>query len=153
MTGTPTYAYALAGKRVWVAGHRVMVGSAVVHRLASEDCEILTAGREELDLRRQAEVEAWVASNKPHAIFLAAATVGGILANSTYPGSFLYDNMMIVANVMEAERRSNVKRLLLFGSSCIYPKFAPQPIPESALLTGPLGSSNENGMPSPRSPA
>ena len=135
--------YRLAGKRVWVAGHRGMVGSALVRRLAGEDCEVLTAGRSEIDLTRQAEVEAWMAETKPQAVFLAAAKVGGILANSNFPAEFIYDNLMIEANVMEAARRIGVEKLLLLGSSCIYPKLAPQPITEDALLTGPLEPTNE----------
>ena len=135
--------YPLAGKRVFVAGHRGMVGSAIVRRLASEDCEILTAGRGEMDLKRQDQVERWMAANKPDAVFLAAAKVGGILANDTYPADFLYDNLMIEANLIEAVYRNGIEKLLFLGSSCIYPKFAPQPIPEDALLTGPLEPTNE----------
>ncbi|GJD65088.1 GDP-L-fucose synthase [Methylobacterium frigidaeris] len=135
--------YPLAGKRVWVAGHRGMVGSAVVRRLAREGCEILAADRRTVDLTRQAETEAWMAEARPDAVVLAAAKVGGILANDTYPADFLYDNLMIEANVVEAARRTGVSRLLLLGSSCIYPKFARQPITEDALLTGPLEPTNE----------
>jgi len=136
-------AYALAGKRVWVAGHRGMVGSALVRRLAGEDCEVITADRKDADLKRQAEVEAWMAANKPDAIFLAAARVGGILANDTYPADFLLDNLLIQANVVEAARRNGVGKLMILGSSCIYPRLAPQPIEESSLLTGPLEPTNE----------
>lgn len=135
--------YALQGKRVWVAGHRGMVGSAIVRRLAQEDCEVLTADRVTLDLMDQAAVRAWVADRKPDAVFLAAAKVGGILANDTYPADFLYDNLMIEANVIEAAHRVGVEKLLFLGSSCIYPKMAPQPITEDALLTGPLEPTNE----------
>jgi GDP-L-fucose synthase len=135
--------FPLAGKRVWVAGHRGMLGSAVVRRLAAEDCEILTAGRTVADLRRQDEAEAFVARARPDAIVVAAAKVGGILANSTYPGAFLYDNMMIAANVIEAARRFGVAKLLYVGSSCIYPRLAAQPIVEEALLSGPLEPTNE----------
>lgn len=135
--------FPLAGKRVWVAGHRGMVGSAIVRRLASEDCEILTATRAELDLKDPAAVRAFVGDQKPDAIFMAAAKVGGILANDTYPADFLYDNLMIAANVTEAAYRGGVAKMLFLGSSCIYPKEAPQPIPESALLTGPLEPTNE----------
>jgi GDP-L-fucose synthase len=120
-----------------------MVGSAVASRLASEPCEVITASRAELDLRRQADVEAWFVRRRPHAVVLAAATVGGILANDTRPGEFLYDNLMIEANVIEAARRSGVEKLLLLGSSCIYPRLAPQPITEEALLTGPLEPTNQ----------
>jgi GDP-L-fucose synthase len=140
---SPTDSFALKGRRVFVAGHRGMVGSALVRRLAREDCEILTAGRDVADLRRQAETEAWFQANKPDAVFVAAATVGGILANDTRPAEFLYDNLMIEANVIEAAHRSGVEKLLFLGSSCIYPREAPQPIPESALLTGPLEPTNE----------
>jgi GDP-L-fucose synthase len=135
--------YSLSGKRVWVSGHRGMVGSAIVRRLKSEDCEILVAPRSELDLRRQSDVEAWVDQKKPHTVFLAAAKVGGILANSTEPGAFLYENVALQTNIIEAARRSGVEKLLFLGSSCIYPKFAPQPIPEDALLTGALEPTNE----------
>jgi GDP-L-fucose synthase len=135
--------YPLAGKRVWVAGHRGMVGSAIVRRLAREDCEILTTDRNVVDLKDQAATRAWVMDAKPDAIFVAAAKVGGILANETYPADFLYDNLMIEANVIEAAYRANTEKLLFLGSSCIYPKFAPQPIPEEALLTGPLEPTNE----------
>jgi len=135
--------YPLKGKRVWVAGHRGMVGSAVVRRLAAEDCEILTAGRDEADLRNQAQVDAWMAKARPDAVVLAAAKVGGILANDSFPADFLYENLMIEANVIHAAYRHQVEKLLFLGSSCIYPKFAPQPIQEDALLTGPLEPTNE----------
>lgn len=133
----------LAGKRIWVAGHRGMVGSAVVRRLQSESCEILTASRDIVDLTDQSAVRAWIASERPDAIVLAAAKVGGILANDSYPVDFLYENLMIEANIIEAAHRADVNRLLFLGSSCIYPKFAPQPITEDALLTGPLEPTNE----------
>lgn len=139
----PQVIHPLAGKRVWVAGHRGMVGQALVRRLATEDCEVLTAPRAEVDLRRQAEVEAWVERARPDAVFMAAGVVGGILANDTYPVPFLYDNLMMQANVVEAAHRSGVGKVMLLGSSCIYPKFAPQPITEDALLTGPLEPTNE----------
>ena len=135
--------YRLAGKRVYVAGHRGMVGSAIVRRLAQEDCDILTAGRDRADLRRQAEVEDWMAEARPQAVFLAAARVGGILANDSHPAEFLYDNLMIEANVIEAARRVGVEKLLFLGSSCIYPKITPQPMKEEALLTGALEPTNE----------
>lgn len=140
---TASVLFPLAGKRVWVAGHRGMVGSAIVRRLASEACEILTATRAEVDLKDPAAVRAFVGDTKPDAIFMAAAKVGGILANDTQPADFLYDNLMIAANVTEAAHRFDVAKLLFLGSSCIYPKEAPQPIPESALLTGPLEPTNE----------
>ncbi len=135
--------YPLAGKRVWVAGHRGMVGAAIVRRLAAEGCAVLTCGRHEVDLRRQADTSAWIAKTRPDAIFLAAAKVGGIGANAAYPADFLFDNLMIEANVIEAAHREGVGKLLFLGSSCIYPKMAPQPITEDALLTGPLEPTNE----------
>lgn len=135
--------YDLRGKRVYVAGHRGMVGAAITRRLASEDCDILVAGRDVLDLKNQAQVRDWFAAERPDAVFLAAAKVGGILANDSFPADFLYDNLMIETNVIEAAHRSEVGKLLFLGSSCIYPKFAPQPIQEDALLTGPLEPTNE----------
>lgn len=135
--------FSLSGKRVWVAGHRGMVGSAIVRRLQSEGCDILTAGRDVLDLERQSAVEAWISKEKPDAIFMAAAKVGGILANDTYPADFLYNNLVIETNIVDAAWRSGVGKVLFLGSSCIYPKFAPQPIMEDALLTGPLEPTNE----------
>lgn len=133
----------LAGKRVFVAGHQGMVGSAIVRRLDFEGCEVLTAPRIELDLKDQRSVKAWFADRRPDAVFLAAAKVGGILANSRYPADFLYDNLMIEANVIEAAHSNDVEKLLFLGSSCIYPKFAPQPITEDALLSGTLEPTNE----------
>lgn len=135
--------FSLEGKRVWVAGHRGMVGSAIVRRLAAENCEVITAGREVLDLKRQDQVQAWMAQEKPDAIFMAAAKVGGILANDSFPADFLYDNLMIEANIIEAAYRNDVAKLMFLGSSCIYPKLAPQPIREDSLLTGPLEPTNE----------
>lgn len=135
--------YSLAGKSVFVAGHRGMVGSAIVRRLASEGCTVLTASRAELDLKDQTAVRAWFRAKQPQAVFLAAAKVGGILANDTYPADFLYDNLMIEANIIEAAFQNGVEKLLFLGSSCIYPKFAEQPIVESALLTGALEPTNE----------
>ena len=120
-----------------------MAGSAVVRRLASENCKILTVPRAEVDLRRQAEVEAWMERERPQAVFLAAATVGGILANSTRPAEFLYDNLAIEANIIHGAHRTGVEKLMLLGSSCIYPRLAPQPMTEEQLLTGPLEPSNE----------
>ena len=139
----PEPTFALAGKRVWVAGHRGMVGSALVRRLGYEDCEIVTVDRDQLDLRRQAEVEAWMGQVLPQVVFLAAAKVGGILANDADPGDFLYDNLMIEANVIHGAHRIGVEKLLFLGSSCIYPREAPQPITEDALLSGPLEPTNE----------
>ncbi len=135
--------YRLKGKKVWVAGHRGMVGSAIVRRLATEHCEILTSSRDEVDLKNQAATRSWIAKAKPDAVFVAAAKVGGILANNTCPADFLYDNLMIEANIIEASFHAGVQKLLFLGSSCIYPKFAPQPIVESALLTGELEPTNE----------
>lgn len=135
--------FPLDGKRVWVAGHRGMVGSALLRRLASENCEVLVSGRAELDLKDQAAVRNWVARERPDAIFLAAAKVGGIMANDSYPADFLYDNLIIQANVVEAAFRNGVPKTLMLGSSCIYPKMAPQPIREDSLLTGPLEPTNE----------
>ncbi|MEM1018873.1 MAG: GDP-L-fucose synthase [Pseudomonadota bacterium] len=136
--------YDLSGKRVWVAGHRGMVGSAVVRRLKREaGGEILTAARDDVDLTRQSEVEAWMAANKPDAIVVAAAKVGGIYANDTYPADFLYENLMIEANIIKTAADLKTEKLLFLGSSCIYPKMAPQPMSEDALLTGPLEPTNE----------
>lgn len=135
--------YDLKGKRVWVAGHRGLVGQALVRRLAREDCEVVTASRDQVDLRRQADVEAFVADARPQAVFMAAAKVGGILANDSLPADFLYENLMIEANTIEAARRAQVEKLLFLGSSCIYPRLAPQPIAEDALLTGPLEPTNQ----------
>ncbi|MBY5559246.1 GDP-L-fucose synthase family protein [Rhizobium leguminosarum] len=135
--------YSLAGKRVWIAGHKGMVGSAIVRRLQSEGCEILTTDRKDVDLRNQAQVEAWMTSLRPQAVFLAAAKVGGILANDQFPADFLYDNLMMEANIIHGAYRAGVEKLLFLGSSCIYPKFANQPIVEEALLTGMLEPTNE----------
>ena len=133
----------LTGKRIFVAGHKGMVGSAVVRRLAREGCEVITAGREQADLLRQDETERFMAEARPDAVVMAAARVGGILANDTYPAEFLYNNLMIEANVTAAAHGAGVNRMLFLGSSCIYPKFADQPIVEEALLTGPLEPTNE----------
>lgn len=135
--------YSLAGKKVFVAGHRGMVGSAIVRRLASEGCQVLTAGRADADLTSQAQTVTWMEHNKPDAVFVAAAKVGGIMANSLYPADFLYQNLMIESNLIEASRMVGVEKLLFLGSSCIYPKFAQQPITEDELLTGPLEATNE----------
>jgi GDP-L-fucose synthase len=135
--------FPLQGKRVWVAGHRGMVGSAIVRRLDGEGCEVLTAERSAVDLMRQDDVDRWLKDARPDAVFLAAARVGGILANSRRPADFLYENLMISANVAEAAHRRGVAKLMMLGSSCIYPRLAPQPIPEEALLTGPLEPTNE----------
>lgn len=134
--------YPLAGKRIYVAGHGGMVGKALVRRLEREKCEVLTADRS-VDLREQAAVRGWFAKYEPDAVILAAARVGGILANATRPGEFLYDNLAIAANVIEAARLHEAEKLLFLGSSCIYPKHADQPITEDALLTGALEPTNE----------
>jgi GDP-L-fucose synthase len=135
--------FSLIGKRIFVAGHRGMVGSAIVRRLSSENCEILTANREKLDLLDQNAVRSWMCKERPDAVVLAAAKVGGIVANNSYPADFLYNNLVIASNVIEASHRADVNRLLFLGSSCIYPKLADQPIAEDALLTGPLEPTNE----------
>jgi GDP-L-fucose synthase len=132
-----------SGKRIWVAGHRGMVGAAVVRRLASAGCEILSVGREEVDLTRQAEVERWLEKTRPDAIVMAAAKVGGIHANSTLPADFLFINLMIGANVVNAAHRAGVKRLVNLGSSCMYPVGAPQPIAESSVGIGRPEPTNE----------
>ena len=135
--------FPLAKRRVFIAGHGGMVGSALTRRLAGIGCEVLTAGRGEVDLRRQEATDTWLRAQRPDAVFVAAATVGGILANDTRPAEFLYDNLMIAANLIEASRRVGVKKLLFLGSSCIYPRLAPQPMREEALLTGPLEQTNQ----------
>ncbi|MBB5038963.1 GDP-L-fucose synthase family protein [Prosthecobacter dejongeii] len=130
--------------RIYVAGHRGMVGSALVRALHERGGkDIITATHAELDLRRQANVETWLGQNKPDTVILAAAKVGGIHANSTYPAEFIYDNLMMAANVIHGAYASGVKRLLFLGSSCIYPRLAPQPMPEDCLLTGSLEGTNE----------
>ncbi|MGH8875044.1 MAG: GDP-L-fucose synthase family protein [Acidimicrobiia bacterium] len=139
-----TAPYDLTGKRLWVAGHRGLVGSALVRRVAREPIEeLITATSAELDLRRQEPTEAFVARTRPEVVILAAARVGGINANRLHQGEFLYDNLMIAANVIEVARRTAVEKLVVLGSSCIYPREAPQPMPEDALLTGPLEPTNE----------
>ncbi len=135
--------YSLKGKRVWVAGHLGMVGSALVRRLESEECEVVTVTRQDVDLTRQSQVEDWLDEVRPQAVFAPAARVGGILDNETYPAEFIYDNLMIEANIIHSAHKIGVEKLLFLGSSCIYPKMAPQPITEDALLTGPLEPTNE----------
>ncbi|NEW96014.1 GDP-L-fucose synthase [Rhodopseudomonas sp. BR0G17] len=135
--------FELAGKKVFVAGHRGMVGGALVRRLARENVELLTAGREAVDLRNQAAVDAWFAEHRPQAVFLAAAKVGGIVANDTLRGEFIYDNLVIAANVIHAAHVNGAEKLMFLGSSCIYPKLAAQPLREEAMLTGPLEPTNE----------
>ena len=140
---TPPMLFNLKGKRVYVAGHNGMAGSALVRRLAGEGCTVLTAERARLDLTDQGQTESWLDANKPDAVFLAAGHVGGIYANDTYPADFIADNLAIGLNVIRGSFRAGVKKLLALGSSCIYPKLAPQPMTEDALLTGPLEPTNE----------
>src|SRR5260221_7186528 len=140
MARTP---FELKGKSVFVAGHGGMVGAALARRLAQEDVELLTVKRRELDLRDQAAVFAWFADKRPQAVFLAAAKVGGIVANNTLRGEFLYDNLIIAANVIQAAHTNGTEKLMFLGSSCIYPKLAAQPLREDSMLTGPLEQTNE----------
>lgn len=139
----PNKLYSLRGKKVWVAGHRGMVGSALVRSLEARGITPITASRADVDLRRQAEVEAWMDRERPEVVLLAAAKVGGILANQTYPSDFLFDNLAIAMNVLHASASLGVEKLLFLGSTCIYPKFAEQPIREDALLSGTLEPTNE----------
>jgi GDP-L-fucose synthase len=140
MAGIP---FELKGKTVFVAGHGGMVGAALMRRLAQEDVELLTVKRSEVDLRDQAAVNSWFAGKRPQAVFLAAAKVGGIAANDTLRGEFLYDNLMIAANVIHAAHVNGAEKLMFLGSSCIYPRLAPQPLREDSMLTGPLEPTNE----------
>lgn len=135
--------YSLKGKRIFVAGHRGMVGSALVRRLNASNCEVLVADRERVDLRRQEAVEAFMVRERPDVVIVAAARVGGIAANSSRPADFIYDNLALQVNLINASAMVGVEKLLMLGSSCIYPRDAPQPIPESALLTGPLEPTNQ----------
>ncbi|MGY4291784.1 MULTISPECIES: GDP-L-fucose synthase [unclassified Bradyrhizobium] len=140
MVSTP---FELAGKTVFVAGHRGMVGAALVRRLAEENVELLTVSRSEVDLRDQAAVDKWFAAKRPQAVFLSAAKVGGIVANNTLRAEFLYDNLAIATNVIHAAHVNGCEKLMFFGSSCIYPKLAAQPLREESMLTGPLEPTNE----------
>jgi GDP-L-fucose synthase len=140
MASTP---FDLKGKRVFVAGHRGMVGGALVRRLASEGVELLTVPRNEVDLRNQAQVADWFAKKRPQAVFLAAAKVGGIVANNTLRAEFIYDNLIMATNVIHAAHQNGVEKLMFLGSSCIYPKLAAQPLREDSMLTGPLEPTNE----------
>ena len=140
MARTP---FELKGKKVFVAGHRGMVGGALVRRLAQENVELLTAGRSEVDLRDQAAVSNWFANKRPQVVFLAAAKVGGIVANNTLRAEFIYDNLIIATNVIHAAHAGGAEKLMFLGSSCIYPKLAPQPLREDCMLTGPLEPTNE----------
>ncbi|MFM2044484.1 MAG: GDP-L-fucose synthetase [Pseudomonadota bacterium] len=135
--------YSIAGRRIWVAGHRGMVGSAIVRRLGREDCTILTVDRSAVDLRDGQAVLAWMRAERPDTVVLAAAKVGGIHANATYPANFIHDNLAIQNAVIDGARQVGVSKLLFLGSSCIYPRMAPQPIQEESLLTGPLEPTNE----------
>jgi GDP-L-fucose synthase len=135
--------FSLKGRRIWVAGHRGMVGAALVRRLAADGHEVLTADRSSLDLTRQADVEAWVTAHRPDVAIIAAARVGGIAANAARPVDFLEDNLLIQTNIMKACAARPVDKLLFLGSSCIYPRLAPQPMAEDALLTGPLEPTNQ----------
>lgn len=135
--------YSLSGKKVWVAGHRGMAGQALVQRLAQEDCEILTIGRDTVDLRNQQQTHNWLNNNKPDVVFVAAAKVGGIWSNSTYPADYIYDNLAIETNIIHGSYLAGVEKLIFLGSSCIYPKSAPQPMQEEALMTGSLEPTNE----------
>jgi GDP-L-fucose synthase len=140
MAGTP---FELKGKTVFVAGHRGMVGAALVRRLARENVELLTVKRSEVDLCDQAAVFNWFAKARPQAVFLAAAKVGGIVANNTLRAEFIYDNLIIAANVIHAAHVNGAEKLMFLGSSCIYPRLAPQPLREDSMLTGPLEETNE----------
>lgn len=140
MASTP---FELKGKSVYVAGHRGMVGSALVRRLAREDVRLVTVDRRELDLCNQAAVFDWFAQMQPQVVFLAAAKVGGIVANGTLRAEFIYDNIVIAANVLHAAHQSGVEKLMFLGSSCVYPKLAPQPLCEDSILSGPLEPTNE----------
>ena len=135
--------FKIHGKKIWVAGHNGMVGKAVVRQLEKKNCEILIVDRQSLDLTIQQDVNNWLTHNKPDAVILCAAKVGGILANDRYPAEFIYQNLMIEANIINAAHTNEISKLLFLGSSCIYPKHAPQPMKESALLTGPLENTNE----------
>ncbi len=135
--------YPLKGKKIWVAGHNGMVGSALLRRLKAEKCQPITADRQTLDLTNQSETQNWIAQNKPDAILMAAARVGGIKANSNYPAEFIYENLAIQTNIIHAAYLNKTEKLLFLGSSCIYPKEAKQPITEDALLTGTLEPTNE----------
>lgn len=139
----PPPRFSLDGRRVFVAGHRGMVGSALVRRLAREKCETLTVGRDKVDLRDRVAVDRWFEAFRPEAVLLAAARVGGIFENDNRPGDFLYDNLAIGTNVIDAARRAGVAKLVFLGSSCIYPRLAAQPLPESCLLSGPLEPTNQ----------
>jgi GDP-L-fucose synthase len=143
MTEAARPSFDLRGMKVYVSGHSGMAGSALVRRLASEDCQILTAAHDTVDLTNQGQTEAWMLRERPDAVFLAAGRVGGIHANNTFPASFIADNIAIALNVMRAALAAKVGKLLFLGSSCIFPRNAPQPMTEDMLLTGPLEPTNE----------
>ncbi len=130
-------------KKIWIAGHTGLVGSALCRRLETEECEVLTVSHKDLDLTRQTETEDWISKYKPDGVILAAAHVGGIHANNIYPAEFIYKNIAIAQNVIEGSYKASVKKLLFLGSSCIYPKYADNPITEDQLLTGALEPTNE----------
>lgn len=138
----PLERFDLGGKRVFVAGHRGMVGAALVRRLSAEPCEVLIAPKAKLDLTDRRDVNLWMCEERPDAVIIAAAKVGGILANDTYPADFLLQNLLIETSVIEAAFDAGVAKLVFLGSSCIYAKYAPQPIAERALLTGTLEPTN-----------
>lgn len=133
----------LQGKTVYVAGHTGMAGSAIVRRLEQEDCEVLVADRDTVDLTNQGQTEEWLTRRKPDVVIIAAGRVGGIYANDTYPADYIADNLAIGLNVIRGSFKAGVRKVLALGSSCIYPKLAPQPMAEEALLTGPLEPTNE----------
>ena len=133
----------LQGKTVYVAGHTGMAGSAIVRRLEQEDCEVLVADRDTVDLTNQGQTEEWLTRRKPDVVVIAAGRVGGIYANDTYPADYIADNLAIGLNVIRGSFKAGVRKVLALGSSCIYPKLAPQPMTEEALLTGPLEPTNE----------
>ncbi len=133
----------LTDKRIYVAGHRGMVGSAIARRLMSGGCDVITAGHEQVDLQRQEQTERFLTATKPDVVIVAAAKVGGIHANQAYAAEFIANNLAIALNVIHGSYMAGVKKLLFLGSSCVYPKFARQPIGEEELLTGPLEPTNE----------
>ena len=141
--GGPAEIFDLAGKRVFVAGHNGMVGSALVRRLEDENCDVAVVARRDCDLRRSEEVDSYLSRIKPDAIFVAAGKVGGIRANSTFPAEFIADNLAIALSLIRGAHHSKVKKLLYLGSSCIYPRLAPQPMTPEMLLSGPLEPTNE----------
>ncbi len=143
MNNQKKYSYKLKGKIVWIPGHNGMVGAAIKRKIEKEDCKILTVNKNKLDLTNQNETWEWIRKHKPNIIFLAAAKVGGISANKESPGDFLYQNLAIQNNVIEGARINNTEKLVFIGSSCIYPKYAKQPINEAELLSGPLEKTNE----------